>query len=151
MQSFTYRTCVATTSHSALKNLNANIESCTCKLLFCIFLIQLLPQILCFFFFHLSHSLSTLKCLPHKISRRTFKETDYQQNKIRTEDTDLLFEWKADFHFEESQNPRAGGKEHEIHSQHDRNQCYEREMIPWRCYLIIRWPSRLQHILSNAC
>lgn len=40
-------------------------------------------------------------------------------------------------------------EDHKIHSQSDKNQSFERETILLRFYLIISWPSSLQHILST--
>lgn len=105
MQSFTYRTCAATISRSALKNLKANIEFSTDKLLFCVYFIF-------FFFFpyrycvplHLSDSQRTLKCLLHKISRRKEIFKKQARNRIKSEWKTQLFS----FAISKSQNHTSG-------------------------------------------
>lgn len=104
MQSFTYTTCVATTLHSTLKNLKANTESWTCKPLFCVYLIRILPQILCF-----SSSLSFMKYFEMPASWNLKKKRTWRnrrQNKVWMEDTVFFF-----CHFGDSQNPQGRGQE----------------------------------------
>lgn len=133
MQNFTYRTCVATASCSALKNPKANIESCACNLLFCIYLIHFLPQIPCF-----SSSISFVKYFEMPASqkvkkKRTLKEQ--RSNRIKSEWKTQLYSFAI---LKRVRTPGEGAKEHEMRSQHDINQSYEREMVLLRCSLITR-------------
>lgn len=87
---------------------------------------------------HLSHSWSTLKSLLHKISRRKELLKEQTANRIKSESKTRFSTFSV---LKRVRTPWERAKEHEMHSQYDKNQSYDREMILLRHNLIIRWPS----------